>query len=306
MRSDRGPARACARWPPPPALAAPVTSSAAAAGAAESQAGATDCDRRPPGACGEAAPVVRQSTPVAKTPAPVVTHSTPVAKAPAQHVKPKTAPSQGQAGREAEGCRSRLRRRDRLTTATGCPWPPLPRLRPRRPIRLTTTRSRLQAAGCCSLRWAARSCSSRPGASWRSRGSVFSRLFRRPEKAASPLTFLPLPGAGDCSAWHTGDVSISWTTNQGWTAINCNFPYPWADGPRAALTAHMHACRTRPHGETYAPHGTVKRDATPPQNNRGTNLPARRTPLAGSAIPRRWRSPPDTTSGVASLHVLPR
>ncbi len=43
-------------------------------------------------------------------------------------------------------------------------------------------------------------------------------------EAAPPYAPVPTcaPGPADCSAWHTGDVSVSWQYEPGWTAINCN------------------------------------------------------------------------------------
>ena len=111
--------------------------------------------------------VVRQ-VPVV-TPAPVVRHSTPVVKTPAQRVKPKPAPAPAKVTvkRVAKPKASKPAPVLRLPhDRNRVPLAASPRLRPRRPTRSTATYSRSRGSGCCSLRWAARSCfSPRDGSS---------------------------------------------------------------------------------------------------------------------------------------------
>ncbi len=160
-------------------------------------------------------------------PAPVVRHSTPVAKAPVQRVKPKPAPAKvkpvvkPKAAKPAPVC-------DRLTTATGCPWLPSPRLRPRRPTRSTATCSRSQASGYCSLRWAAQSCSSSRGASWRSRGSgpaLVALVLRAAGRSGARYAPVPTcsPAPRTASVGIRADVTVSWTVGtQAGSASDCD------------------------------------------------------------------------------------
>ena len=143
--------------------------------------------------------VVRQAPVV--TPAPVVQRPTPVRKAPVQAREAEARPGEGQAGREAEGQR-RPPWRGRHTIATGCRWPRSSRPRP--PTRSTATCSRSPASGCCSSQWAAQSCSSPRGGSWRwprsrparARGACSANA------SAAPVTYT-LVGTAGANGWHT-------------------------------------------------------------------------------------------------------
>jgi hypothetical protein len=114
---------------------------------------------------------------------------------------------------------------------------------------------------------------------------------------AAPYAPIPTcsPGPADCTAWHTGDVSISWQFEPGWTDIQCSALPVTADGvtPRT--------CRVwyGPDNE-FARTINVRRDATPPQVTGSTPS---RAPDSGG-----WYSRPvavsfagtDATSGIAA------
>jgi hypothetical protein len=247
--------------------------------------------------------VVVQAPVVTPTP---VRHSTPVAKAPAQRVKPKPAPAPAKAKvkRVVKPKASKPvpvvrpphdRNRVPLVAFTPSPSPAADSI-DRDLLALAGFGLLLVAIGGAVVLFAAR----RQLALAMLGALALVALVPAAGEAAAPYAPVPTcsPGPADCSAWHAGDVSISWQYEPGWTAINCNSLPVLAD---TSGVDRMCSVSYGPNGtDTYARTVTVKRDATPPQIT-GAN-PSRAPDSNG------WFnhslsvafSGADTTSGIAS------
>jgi hypothetical protein len=213
--------------------------------------------------------VVRQAPVV--TPAPVVKRSTPVAKAPVQRVKPKAAPAPAKvaAKRVAKPKASKPapvvrpphdRNRVPLVAFTPAPSPAADSI-DRDLLALAGLGLLLVALGGAVVLFAAR----RQLALAVLGVLALVAFVPAAGQAAPPYAPVPTcsPGPADCSAWHTGDVSVSWQYEPGWTAINCNSLPVLTDTNGVDRTCSV---SYGPNGtDTYARTVTVKRDATPPQ-----------------------------------------
>jgi hypothetical protein len=113
---------------------------------------------------------------------------------------------------------------------------------------------------------------------------------------AAPHAPIPTcsPAPADCASWHTGNVTISWSYEAGWTGISCDAQPVTADG------VSTRTCAVTYGEDVYSRTVNVRRDATPPQV---TGAATSRAPDAGG-----WFNRPvtvafsgtDATSGIAS------